>query len=52
MPGLLAFLWLAHRLQPEPWWRWLLYALPALIGLVLWARSAALAARLTRDFDE
>jgi hypothetical protein len=48
---LLALLWLAHKRQPEPWWRWGLHALPAVTGLLLWIRSRALAARLTRDFD-
>jgi hypothetical protein len=49
---LLALLWVAHRKQPEPWWRWALYALPVVAGIVLGARSTALAGRLTRDFEE
>ena len=48
---LLALLWVAHRRQPEPWWRWVVYASPVAAGIVLWARSTALAIRLTRDFD-
>jgi hypothetical protein len=49
---LLAFLWLAHRTEPEPWWRWMLYAFPALAGVLLCVTSSKLATRLTRDFDE
>lgn len=49
---LLALVWVAHRKQPEPWWRWAVDALPVVAGIVLWARSAALAGRLTRDFEE
>ena len=49
---LLAFLWLAHKRQPEPWWRWALYFLPVVAGTLLYVTSGKLAARLTRDFDE
>jgi hypothetical protein len=50
--ALLAFLWLAHKRQPEPWWRWALYALPGVLGTLVCATSRKLAVRLTRDFDE
>lgn len=49
---LLVFLWLAHKRQPEPWWRWGLYSLPAVAGVLLCVASGKLATRLTRDFDE
>jgi hypothetical protein len=49
---LLALLWAAQRRQPEPWWRWGLYSLPAAAGLVLCASSRKIAARFTQDFDE
>jgi membrane protein YdbS with pleckstrin-like domain len=49
---LLALLWIAHERAPEPWWRWALYALPAIGGVVVVASSGRLAARLTRDFEE
>lgn len=50
--ALLAFLWLAHKRQPEPWWRWGLYALPVVLGTLVCVTSRKLAVRLTRDFDE
>jgi len=49
---LLALLWIAHRMQPEPWWRWAFHTLPVMGGILLWARSNALAHRLTRNFEE
>ena len=48
---LLALLWVAHRTQPEPWWRWLLNGLPAAVGALLCLGSGKLAARLTRNFE-
>jgi len=49
---LLAFLWLTRHRSPEPWWRWALYSVPALTGLVVCAVSSRLAAFLTRNFEE
>jgi len=49
---LVALLWIAHKREPEPWWRWVLYSLPAITGIVVIACSAKLAAALTRDFEE
>jgi len=49
---LLALLWLARETQPEPWWRWALYTLPAVVGLVICLTSGRLAARLTQNFEE
>lgn len=49
---LLALLWVARSRAPEPWWRWGLYAFPAVSGIVLYAASGRLATRLTRDFEE
>jgi membrane protein YdbS with pleckstrin-like domain len=49
---LIAFLWLARYRNPEPWWRWALYAVPALGGIVICAVSGKLAARLTRDYED
>jgi len=49
---LLALLWIAHKREPEPWWRWALYLLPAITGIVVTACSGKLAAALTRDFEE
>ena len=49
---LLALLWITHKREPEPWWRWALYALPAAAGIVVAAFSGKLAVTLTRDFEE
>lgn len=49
---LLALIWLARYRNPEPWWRWALYALPAFGGVVICGLSSRLAERLTRDFEE
>ena len=50
--ALIAFLWLARHRAPEPWWRWALYSLPAIGGIVLCIVSGRLAGFLTRDFEE
>ena len=49
---LLVLLWIAHKRAPEPWWRWALYSLPGITGIVVIASSGRLALRLTRDFEE
>jgi ABC-type multidrug transport system permease subunit len=49
---LLVFLWIARYRSPAPWWRWVLYAAPAVTGVVVCATSGRLAGRLTRNFDE
>lgn len=49
---LLAFLWLTRERSPEPWWRWALYAVPAVAGVLICACSGKLAARLTSNFEE
>lgn len=49
---LIGLLWLTRHRNPEPWWRWSLYALPALAGILVCAFSGRMAARLTSDFEE
>lgn len=49
---LLILLWIAHKREPEPLWRWTLYGLPAPAGMLLCIMSSKLAARLTRNFEE
>jgi len=49
---LFVFLWIAHKREPEPWWRWALYSLPAVIGIGVAASGGKLAAWLTRSFEE
>ena len=49
---LLAFLWVANRREPEPWWRWALHSLPAMAGILVIAGSGRLSAWLTRSFEE
>jgi hypothetical protein len=49
---LLVLLWIEHKRDPEPWWRWILFASPGLAGVGIGAFSGKIAARLTRDFEE
>ena len=50
--ALLAFLWLTRERNPEPWWRWFLYVIPAITGTLVCGFSSRMATRLTRDFEE
>ena len=50
--ALLAFLWLTRLRNPEPWWRWALYVIPAVVGTLVCSFSGRMATRLTRNFAE
>lgn len=50
--ALLAFLWLTRDRNPEPWWRWALYVIPAVAGALVCGFSGRMATRLTRNFEE
>jgi hypothetical protein len=49
---LIGLLWLTRHRSPEPWWRWALYVVPALTGILVCSFSAKMAARLTSNFEE